>query len=588
FGEDPVLLGRREKDQHLIFARFRSAQPEDYLLEDLSVNLSMPRLQQGSEVQLSSELEHGIILLTLDGRYLTILISPRGEILAVNKMPENATQVAIAGLKVAALDEHHQRFWESLDGGLSFRSSVLPRSLCAVDAPACEVPFVCADAGCLIGTELARLGWGAPLSERPWSTEEKSVNEHISESGPALVCSPIGASQQLGEVEGLPSSSDAGWGRLAFQQLSVDSRTGEVKRFFARRESTQIESQVILNGLESPEEFAQVVVPQVEGSALLRYRLPSKGRQAIDRVTIAFDNRAKDLSVKQQVPRRFQLARGAHRRRRGQVGLARPEILSVAADGLVVRLKTNPPEPGIFFAQGKKPIELMRTHWPAAVRNQLSEGRAHEEYIEIGNDLVPIVLDSHDKILTLPQRSQAPGRFLSYALAMPPSVLPPIQSGYRIAYRGDEVGFLSQFLGPAQETSRSFWVRPSSEGQFSLPLATPQQSNLSERPYHCSATQMQSTPRVIASATLTSAREVRIRDPLGEERLLTSDAILYGSPTEACLAAWEAKGVIENLKEGRRRAHALIYPGEVSWLFEAHRSEGQFQLRARPLRCEYQ
>jgi hypothetical protein len=116
------------------------------------------------------------------------------------------------------------------------------------------------------------------------------------------------------------------------------------------------------------------------------------------------------------------------------------------------------------------------------------------------------------------------------------------------------------------------------DGTFAPPEPVPTLLDLGDRPKPCSAADRAGTPRVVMPFWVGSGdvlfpgmrhpvlvHEPRPKTAVGVDEplvLLTSSAVVHGTPAAPCVAAWEAEGVA-------RAPVSAIIPGDParSWLF---------------------
>jgi hypothetical protein len=102
------------------------------------------------------------------------------------------------------------------------------------------------------------------------------------------------------------------------------------------------------------------------------------------------------------------------------------------------------------------------------------------------------------------------------------------------------------------------------------PIAVPTQLDAGERPSRCSSAQRAGTPRVVVPFQPGTRHPVLVTDPIEPVRvLLTENAVMHGTPREACVAGYDAEAIpLEgSLSHDRERALIALDDLEHAWLF---------------------
>ena len=93
------------------------------------------------------------------------------------------------------------------------------------------------------------------------------------------------------------------------------------------------------------------------------------------------------------------------------------------------------------------------------------------------------------------------------------------------------------------------------------PILAPTQQNLDVRPSPCPAGERSATPRVVTHYSPGTRHPVVVSDAVDPPRsMITSGAVLHGTPDSACAAAFEIEPVVERYR-GRGAAHRVTDHG---------------------------
>jgi len=139
-----------------------------------------------------------------------------------------------------------------------------------------------------------------------------------------------------------------------------------------------------------------------------------------------------------------------------------------------------------------------------------------------------------------------------------------------IAYLGNASGLYlqSQSLLGAR-ASAVFYPFRASGSVMGPGIAVPTQASLADRPGRCSPAQLTTTPRIDAAYLPGTRHPIVVSDNSDAPRLfLTSNAVLYGTPEDACATALDAEEIALDPASARHeRVLLLLDDLEHTWLF---------------------
>lgn len=596
-------LARREKDEHLLlFGPIRKGEQASPIL-DLTHRAELP----GSSEVHALELLFGpdgvlsVVSSGASGIYLAA-VDKEGTLLARGQAPPGASLVHGAGRFLAALDDERDRFWISRTGGLAWQKLDLPRSVCAPSREACEPHLVCSEVGCLVGDELTLIGWGKGAEGAPSELPLSAQSSAGAGSSRGLRCRAEGGWEQLEGLSSIPGVSDVALGQAAWVSVLTFPDRAAATSLVAPFTSATLKRTELLSPVADPSHFAFVVQPQVEGSAALRYRIPVNASAASEvqvEFEVAWDNQVEGITTQSRVSDSVGYGQLDFSTRQALTKKANPALLSVAERGLYLELESSGLSPGVsyYFSAGKPAERIPQVVWPAP--GPLSEGWLRVPSPTAGSHERVHLAGEHGGLLRLlggtvlvrywnmPDHGWT---FSPYRLGLFSDVPSESLQGTQIAYRGTRIGFVSMQVDPRTTRHRAHYVALGDEVAFEPPVAVPLLKDLPEKAPFCSIAQRQSTPRVLAPAPTGSKRAVTVTASTGAPLTLeTESAVLFGTPKQPCVVAWQATS--EAVAQTNARYRALVYPSpeQASWLFrmESDPLSGS-RVAVRPMQCDYE
>jgi hypothetical protein len=482
--------------------------------------------------------------------------------------------------------------WESLDAGAAWEpNGRLPVSLCPTH-PACEVPVRCHMAGCVIGDELSRVGW------RGQSDEDMGVLSPPERTAPPLFDRKVrtgfsctlheGRWQAVPGVGTAPDASRAAIGKAVWFITANDgSRATAVLHQAVSGPRPRVESTNLLPPAARPETLAYEFANQVEGVAILRYSIPevTPGETRLLNLEVGWANLVEGKIAHARLANAGDYAAGDYTKASGQRAQdARPDLLSVAEGGIFVRIHNSARDnQETLFFDGRGHTSIPKVDWPPTGSLPMKS-----EMARIGDVMQPMLLVG-DGTAVARARSEG-GRWVFDAFATglhEPSSFELAQRA-TFAFIGSRPGWHVLWYDPTG-TRRKGWFYPfrAKNGIFDPPIAVPTQLDLGDRPTRCAAAQRTSTPRVVVPFQPGSRHPIVVTDPVEPVRLLlTSGAVLHGTPEAPCVAAWDADAVNIDAAPGAAGAPLSSSANEVvrailpfddlehAWLFRTPRKAG--------------
>ncbi len=320
-----------------------------------------------------------------------------GKNVQISELPGPTSAIGGFGERVLTIDrtrdaDDDSPLSESLDGGKTWYPVPAPRSVRENYYRWGDV--ACGAAGCLIGDDLTRIGWG-PGREKSVPFEPVTHEPPPSTMRTTITCEPRPGSKwtrvdDVAEDDLFPDESDAARGGSAWMLTTADEETGEISAVAAAIPETaggesRITKKRLLGPLPAKSKWALAMRPQIEGVSLARMPLgamnlrdgttPWAGHRARD-VEIAWENLEEGSTGHGRLADAGVLDRtslAASPRRYAWLQMA---MLSVSPKGMFVRSRAGR---DTFFVETSGKVRTFRfPEWPQQILggSQLTSGDA--------------------------------------------------------------------------------------------------------------------------------------------------------------------------------------------------------------------
>lgn len=616
------VVGRREKDGRLVLY-VSSDEGRSFRIRDLELGESTDERRSGREsVQVHLNVDDaGVVAISVRGEdWMLVTADEAGHLMSRGRAPSSATALSLAGLRGLALDPTNQRLWESVDGGSTWQAVPLPRALCGIAAPkhsssrvgadgSCGVAVACSSAGCVLGSSLTRLGWGAqePGAEVVASAAAKRTAVDGRHRTPIACFLGSEPWQHLEGVQMAPGAPDAAIRETHWFAAADDPETGAVWTYHASAGRRAFERHELFGAVSEPTRYALAILPQVEGSVALRYRVPRSSRHERDvtGVEVAWDNRFEEVIGKARIDGSFRPLPGDYRTRAPRTLQAEPALLSIAGRGVFVRLHPSLDDrQTTFYVEEQGVQRLPPMAWPP------SREAKRTEMVRVDGRSMALGIYGDGQWLAWAYLGAASGRSPSEAdgtlgawtIALPGAATAGLLQRVSIAYVGIRPGIAVVETTPTGEWWRAYTVPLRGEDPpFGEAHEVALQAHLTDPPAPCDAATRQSSARLVAPAHPARSHPVWISDPADPPRLLwTRRAVLHGSPDAPCVAAFEASSGTKTRGQASppgasgadpaERTFAVLPAADLSyaWLFrEVTESRWLRRIYARSMSCRY-
>jgi len=531
-----------------------------------------------------------VVLTDRRGRSL-IVTDEQGRLLSGSKAPEERAVVAAVGMRAFALSPQSRKAWESLDGGVTWQSlSRFPVAPCATDGD-CELKLQCAAAGCVIGNEVSRVGWVGQrddeLDTLPPASQETTPLTERKVRAPLSCALDEGAWQTLPGVRDVPNSRDAAFGKTSFVALSNDpahAAAAMIHAFGGQR--PQLRSVSLLKPVDHPNEYAALVLDQVEGAAALRYRLPEDPAKDshLRNIELAWDNALSGQVGHVRLadggpvaPADYQLGDSVQR--------ADPDLLSIGEGGLYLRLHHAAGDAqDTWFFDGRSSARIPAVKWPISgnIRGRTEVARSDGAH-------VPLMLFGRGTAVARARRAGADWEFDAETTGLPDPSAFGQNLVSNIAYLGGASGLYVQAqVGDGSRASAAYYAFRATGAVMGPKVPVPTQASLADRPARCTENVLATTPRIDAGFLPGTRHPILVTDNSDPPRLfLSAGAVLYGTPENACATAFDADELaFDNAALRRERALLLLDDLEHSWLFRSTADSNAVQYRT--MKCHFE
>ena len=524
----------------------------------------------------------GTLSLVLGSRRGTpgvVVVDAEGRVLRVSSPPERAL-LGAAGLAIIAVGAESGNVLESLDGGASWESrGKLPFAPCPADS-ACDVPIRCSSDGCVVGDELTRVGFGAGEEAQvdAYAPVEPGGNGLERRLRTPLSCTLAPTTwRALPGVRELPDADQAAIGDTAWFAVADDAKNGEVRTFHAKGGAKQrVESLELLPRLAKPEHVAQHVTLQIEGAAAVRYRVPEAGPSGakLRDVEVVWDNLFESRVGHARVADAGLYTPGDFEHGSGGVESARPDLVSIAERGIYLRVhaRTRSDQPTLFL-DGSSTVTLPNIAWPSAIPRT-----GHAEMGHLGSEHVGLMLLGKGGALARARLDGAAWVFDAAGVGLPDPEAFGVVQVVNITYQAGQAALHVEELDERGRSARAriFPLRASG-AVIGTPSAVPTELDLPSQPVACSPAERATTARLVARGYPGTRHPVVVTDAIEPPRaLLTGDAVLYGSRTAPCAAAFEIHPVPGGVPDPGVTEGGIVLLDDLehAWLLRKPRDTG--------------
>jgi hypothetical protein len=531
-----------------------------------------------------------VVFRGMGGRPTLVVTDEAGRALSSVGAPAETKLLAAAGGRALAFSPDTTTLFESLDGGSRWeRSEPLPVVLCVRDRD-CRVPIHCSEDGCVFTDVATRVGWGAVPEQRvgllPPPEADATYRERQLRTPVTCVFDPDTPWSRIVGADGLPTAAQSALGETVWFVPTADLNQARVGMVLAQRSRGKLTELSLLKPVRAPEEYAVAWVRQVEGAAAMRYRTPEsgKGTGLVD-IEVAWDNLFEGQLRRAEIRDAGAYQPGDYVKTSERSQRAQPSLLSIAQGGIYVMphqaAGTNQPA---YFLDGKRVAVVPPFRWPAF--GALS---AHREMAYVEHHHVGLALVKGGAAVILVRRDGDRTSFAAHALGLLRPDAFGMEQSIDMTYLGGGPALFSLLSTRSGEGQSYVFPLRASGPALGEPLAVPGPASASDPPRACDKAMRESTPRLVVSSPTGTVHPVLVTGGTEPARaMLTTQAVMHGTPAAPCVAVLESQGVVlGDTETTEERALLPLDALERSWLFRlVERTEGR-SVEVRPMRCRF-
>jgi hypothetical protein len=531
-----------------------------------------------------------VVFRGMGGRPTLVVTDEAGRWLSSVGAPAETKLLVAAGGRALALSPDTTTLFESLDGGSTWeRTTPLPVLLCVRDRD-CRVPIYCSADGCVFTDVATRIGWGTATVHRlgllPPPEDEPTTTEHRLRTPIACVFDPSTQWKRLVGAEALPTAAQSALGDTVWFVTTTDPNQASVGIAAAERSRGGVTELSLLAPVRAPEQYAVALVNQVEGAAAMRYRTPesTKDTGLLD-IEVVWDNLLERRLRRAKIGDAGAYEPGDYVKTNELSQRAQPSLLSISHGGIYVmpHQAAGMSQPA-YFLDGTRVVVVPPFTWPA-----LGSLSAHKEMTYVQGHHVGLAFVRGGAAVILARRDGNSTSFAAQALGLMKPDAFDMEQSMDMTYLHGEPALFSLLSGRSGDGQ--FFVFPLRATGTALgePVAVPGPASASDPPRACDRAMREGTPRLVVSTPVGSVHPVLVTGGSEPARaMLTTQAVMHGTPAAPCVAVLESQGVVlGDTETTQERALLPLDELERSWLFRlAERTEGR-SVEVRPMRCRF-
>ncbi|MBN1606998.1 MAG: hypothetical protein JW940_10220 [Polyangiaceae bacterium] len=525
------------------------------------------------------------------GGHPTLVVTDEaGRSLSSVGAPAETKLLVAAGSRALAFSPDTTTLFESLDGGSRWeRTQPLPVLLCVRDRD-CRVPVQCSAEGCVFTDAATRVGWGTASEQKvgllPPPEAEAARSERRLRTPIACVFEPDTEWKRIDGADSLPTAAQSALGTTVWFVTTADPNRASVGMALVERSRGQVTELSMLAPVRAPEEYALALVSQVEGAAAMRYRTPeSTNSPALRDIEVVWDNlfegqlrRARIGDAGAYEPDDY--AKTSERSQRAQ-----PSLLSIAQGGIYVMphqaAGANQPA---YFLDGKRVLVLPPFKWPA-----LRLLSAHTEMTHVRGHHVGLAFVKGGAAVVVGRREGNATSVAAQSLGLMKPDSFGIEQSIDMTYLAGQPALFSQLSTRSGEGQSFVFPLEPTGPALGAPIAVPGRASVADPPRACDRAIRESTPRLVLPSPIGAVHPVLVTGGTEPARaMLTSQAVVHGTPAAPCVAVLESQGVVlGDAETTQERALLPLDQLERSWLFRLVERTEIRSVEVRPMRCRF-
>lgn len=544
-----------------------------------------------SNVSTVSVGEDGTLAIVLESYPPTlVVVDDDGRVIALSRAPSSATALGAVGTRALAISANDFTAWESLDGGGSWTSiGKLPSG---TRARASGDKVMCHQGGCVVGAELSRVGWRGQADDDQGvlTSNDSSAGDLFDRS----VRTPISCATDekswtaMPKVSQPPSADRAAIGKAVWYAMAQDDTKASVSLYQASGGNrAKVETVALFAPVPKPQTVAYAANYQVEGAAAIRYAVADTTTN-LKNVEVVWSNLFEGHLVKAKVVDAGPTTPSDFVRTGWAANRAQPAMMSISAGGIYVR-----PHGGsrdnqtTLFLDGRSVTSIPANSWSSAKGGS-------SEMVHIGSAHVPVSFLPNGAAILRARRDGSGWVEEAYATGLVDVWRFGFTQSSELTYApGLKPGFWVE-LHEADGTRHSSMMFPlrATGAIADAPIPTPMQRDTGDKPNRCGTAHRNDTPRVVSPFQGGTRHPVVVSDPVEPLRLLlTSSAVMHGTPQDPCVAAFDAEVIALDPSIGTPEQERAVLPMddlEHSWIFRTvYDPNGEATVEYRMMSCRF-
>jgi hypothetical protein len=540
-------------------------------------------------VHLSTD-EPGVVTIGLESASGTLAVTTdeEGRTLGWGRppVPPGRDTLGVSGRRLLAIGDGFTA--ESLDGGSTWRT-LDPTGTVTCPRGTCHLPVACTAAGCAVGTDVARIGWGGTTTRaRTVAPPPPPGATATAKPPPPLVCR-LGKDKWLPFPAGTvsaPLASQADRGTVPWAVLHIGPTGGVSMLHGAPGLTPRLDVAPLLRPPAKNTHTALLASSQIEGGAALRYTYEvGKDNQPIEgppkAVEVAWENLFDGKIGQGKVPV------GTWPFTAGELQFAETGFVSTAAGhlsvsqgGIFVRVVSeNAPLHFLdFHGRADKIPESPLDFLPASkISPEDDPSSVQREAVRVGGQNLIVGLATTRLVRYGAEKA---------AISLGVEGDPERADAVAVAYKGTEPALQHSYLPPGDGRER-ITIHPfrATGPALDPPIEAPTQADVATTLRACTEAERSHTHRIVSRRSRPGVRGIVVEAPDGGffAGAVSEEMVLYGTPENACATAVDARTVSED-SSGVPSDRLLIMVNDLdhSWFF---RRGDRAPVEARSMKC---
>jgi hypothetical protein len=384
-----------------------------------------------------------------------------------------------------------------------------------------------------------------------------------------------------------PSADRAALGKAVWYVMAQDDTSASVALYQASGGNrAKVETVALLSAVAKPQSVAYAAQYQAEGAAAIRYAVADTTTN-LKNVEVAWSNLIEGHVYKARVVDAGPTTPSDFVRTGWAANRAQPALMSISVGGLYLR-----PHGGsrdgqtTLFLDGRSVTSVPGNSWS-------SPKGGSSDMVRVGTAHVPVLLLPNGAGLLRGRRDGSGWVEEAYATGLSDPWRFGLTQELDLTYASGKPGmWVAMYEADGTRHASTFFPLRASGAIADAPVATPMQRDTGDKPNRCGTTHRADTPRVVSPYQGGTRHPVVVSDPVEPLRLLlTTSAVMHGTPQDPCVAAFDADVIALDPSIGTPEQERAILPVddlEHSWLFRTvYNPNGEATVEYRAMSCRF-